>query len=85
LIECEYMSTMGTTGDIMLASLSQYQTIDKGGVQAASSIHVAFLTDQSVFRFVYRVDGAPMWHSALTPFKGSQTQSPFVVLATASA
>ena len=84
VIEIEQAASLNTTGDIMLASMSQYQLIDKGGVQAASSIHVAFLTDQSVFRFVYRVDGAPMWHSALTPFKGSSTQSPFVVLKSAS-
>jgi HK97 family phage major capsid protein len=85
MLEVEYASTMGTVGDITLAALSQYQAIDKGGVQSASSIHVAFLTDQQVFRFVYRVDGAPMWHSPLTPFKGTNTQSPFVTLATASA
>jgi HK97 family phage major capsid protein len=85
VIEIEQAASLNTTGDIMLAAMSQYQVIDKGGVQAASSIHVAFLTDQSVFRFVYRVDGAPLWSSALTPFKGSSTQSPFVVLGSASA
>jgi HK97 family phage major capsid protein len=69
----------------MLASLSQYQTITNGGIQAASSMHVLFTTDEMAFRFIYRVDGAPLWHSALTPFKGSATQSPFVVLSSASA
>lgn len=83
IIEVEYAATMGTTGDIVLAALSQYQAIDKG-IQSASSIHVQFLTDETTFRFVYRIDGAPMWSSALTPFKGSNTQSPFVALATAS-
>jgi len=83
-IESEYTYALGTTGDIMLASLSQYQTINKGGVQAASSIHVQFLTDETVFRFVYRTDGQPLWNSALTPYDGGDTKSPFVVLATAS-
>lgn len=83
LIEIEYAQTMGTTGDIVLAAMSQYQAIDKG-IQSASSIHVAFTTQDVAFRFVYRIDGAPMWNSALTPFKGSNTQSPFVSLATAS-
>ena len=83
LIEVEYAAALGTTGDIMLASLSQYQTINKGGVQAASSIHVSFAADETVFRFVYRTDGQPLWNSALTPYAGS-TLSPFVVLATAS-
>jgi len=86
VIELEYAQTLGTTGDIMLASLSQYQAIDKaGGVKAASSIHVSFATDETAFRFVYRIDGAPLWHSALTPLHGSNTVSPFVVLASASA
>jgi len=83
LLEVEYAAALGTTGDIMLASLSQYQTINKGGVQAASSIHVSFAADETVFRFVYRTDGQPLWNSALTPYAGS-TLSPFVVLATAS-
>lgn len=84
VLEVEYAATMGTTGDIMLASLSQYQTITKGDVQEASSIHVAFLADEQVFRFTYRIDGKPLWHSALTPLHGSNTQSPFVVLTSAS-
>ena len=83
-IESEYTYALGTTGDIMLASLSQYQTITKGGVQAASSIHVQFLTDETVFRFVYRTDGEPLWNSALTPYDAGSTLSPFVVLTAAS-
>jgi HK97 family phage major capsid protein len=83
VLEVEYAAALGTTGDIMLASLSQYQTINKGGVQAASSIHVSFAADETVFRFVYRIDGQPLWNSALTPYAGS-TLSPFVVLAAAS-
>ena len=83
-IESEYTYALGTTGDIMLASLSQYQTINKGGVQSASSIHVQFLTDETVFRFVYRTDGQPLWNSALTPYDAGSTLSPFVVLAAAS-
>ena len=79
-IESEYTYALGTSGDIMLASLSQYQTINKGGVQSASSIHVQFLTDETVFRFVYRTDGQPLWNSALTPYDGGNTKSPFGVL-----
>jgi HK97 family phage major capsid protein len=85
VIETEHNAALNTTGDIMLASMSQYQTITKGGVQAASSIHVQFVTDETAFRFVYRIDGQPVWGSALTPFNGGATQSPFVVLGSASA
>jgi len=86
VLEVEYCQTMGTFGDILLASLPQYQAIDKAaGTDSAVSIHVAFVSNQSAFRFVYRVDGAPLWHSALTPLHGSNTVSPFVGLDSASA
>lgn len=83
-IPCEYAATLGTQGDIILADLSEYYMIEKGGIEAASSIHVNFVYDETVFRFVYRVDGQPAWNSALTPFKGTNTLSPFVVLDTRS-
>jgi len=81
IIPIEYAGTIGDVGDITLLDLSQYRVLDKGGVQAASSMHVQFLTDEMVYRWTYRVDGQPLWHSALTPFKGSNTLSPFVALA----
>ena len=80
VIPCEQCQTLGTAGDIILADLSQYVMIDKGSMQSASSIHVNFQTDQTAFRFVYRCDGQPMWSTYLTPFKGTNYQSPFVVL-----
>lgn len=82
VIPVEYCATLGTVGDIILADWEEYLAIDKGGIQAATSIHVRFIYDESAFRFVYRVDGQPGWNSALTPFKGSNTLSPFVALAT---
>ena len=78
----ETASTEGTVGDLMFLDLSQYITITKGGMQAAQSIHVKFTTDETAFRFVVRVDGQPLWNDALTPYKGSDTQSPFVTVAT---
>ena len=77
----EHAKTLGDVGDIMLLDLSQYQMIDKGGVQSASSIHVRFVQDEQAFRFIWRVDGQPSWQSALTPKNGSNTVSPFVALA----
>jgi HK97 family phage major capsid protein len=83
-IATEYSSTLGTVGDLALVDLSQYLMIDKGGIQSASSMHVRFLYDEMTYRFTYRVDGQPIWNSALTPKNGSNTLSPFVVLATRS-
>lgn len=76
----EQADTLGQKGDIVLADPSQYLLIDKGGIQAASSIHVQFIYDETCFRFVYRVDGEPLWNAALTPYKGTNTVSPFVTL-----
>jgi HK97 family phage major capsid protein len=81
VIESEYCQTLGTVGDVILVSLREYQMIEKGGMQSASSIHLAFLTDETIFRFVYRVQGMPKWNSALTPAHGGITTSPYVVLA----
>ena len=61
--------------------LSCYLTGSKGGMQSASSIHIAFTTDQTAFRFIYRVDGQPKWNSPLTPKNGGETVSPYVTLA----
>ena len=41
----------------------------------------SFLYDENVFRFIYRVDGKPIWNKPLTPYKGSASVSPFVTLA----
>jgi len=81
VLPIEQCDNVGDVGDILLADLSQYIMIDKGGIQSASSIHVYFTTDQTAFRFVYRCDGQPWWKSALTPFNGGNTQSPFINLA----
>ena len=77
----EQCSAAGDLGDIILLDPTQYLLIDKGGINAASSIHVRFLYDENVFRFIYRVDGQPIWNKPLTPYKGSATVSPFVTLA----
>ncbi len=81
VVEIEYAQTLGDQGDLLLASMSEYQMIDKGGMQSASSIHVRFIFDEQVFRFVLRVDGEPKWAEDLTPFHGNNTVSPFVTLA----
>lgn len=81
VLPIEYCAKLGDLGDIVFADLSTYQMIDKGGIQSASSIHVAFTTDQTCFRFVYRIDGQPTWNSPLTPKNGGDTVSPFVTLA----
>jgi len=81
LIYIEQCPTLGDVGDLVLCDFSQYYLAGKGGVQAAMSIHVEFIDDETVFRWIHRIDGQPAWSSALTPYKGSATRSPFVALA----
>ena len=84
VIVAEHMSALGDVGDIGLFDMGQYGWATKGGVQEAQSIHVEFLTDQTVMRFIVRYGGRPLWSSALTPYKGDSTNgtlSPFVTLA----
>jgi HK97 family phage major capsid protein len=77
----EQCATLGTVGDIMFADFNAYKMIEKGGIEAASSIHVQFLTDEMTFRFTLRTDGQPKRNAPLTPFKGTKTQSSFITLA----
>ena len=82
VIPVEYCQTVGTVGDIILADFNEYLIARKGGIQSASSIHLRFDYDETVFRFTLRLDGQPAWNSALTPKNGSNTLSPFIALAT---
>lgn len=78
----EHCETLGTLGDMILADWSQYVTITKGGMKKAESMHLKFDYGQKAIRWTIRFDGQPRWKSAVTPYKGSATQSPFVALAT---
>ena len=84
VIAIEQCETLGTVGDIILADWSQYVCADKGDIMEAMSIHVDFIYDQELYRFIYYFDGQWRWSSPLTPYKGSNTVSPVVVLATRS-
>ena len=82
----EHCQALGTVGDIVLADWSQYLIGGKagGGIQTASSMHLYFNYDKTVYRFVLRYDGQPWWQSKLTPKHGGAgaSMSPFVALAT---
>lgn len=81
VIATEFNSAPGDKGDILLCDPREYLTIDKGMTPKRDvSIHVRFVYDETAFRFVIRVDGQPIWEAALTPFKGTDTTSPYVTL-----
>lgn len=80
VVPIEQASALSSVGDITFANLGEYLTITKGGIEAAESMHVRFIYAEMAFRWIYRINGQPLWKSALTPYKGSASQSPFIVL-----
>jgi HK97 family phage major capsid protein len=80
VIPIEHADTLGTKGDICLADMSEYGLIEKDGLKTDVSMHVQFLTFEQTFRFKMRINGKPKWSSALTPYKGTNTLSPFIML-----
>ena len=83
VIPIEMAATLGTVGDIVLADMSQYLLATKSsGTKLDVSMHVRFLYDEHCYKCTLRIDGQPLWSSALTPFKGSNPVSPFITLAT---
>jgi HK97 family phage major capsid protein len=83
----EHCQTLGTEGDLVLADFRNGYLLGRKGAMASDmSIHVRFVYDESVFRFVIRIDGQPVLASPVTPYKGgsSYTQSHFVTLQTRS-
>lgn len=76
----EYNAQLTNQGDIIFADFSQYTLARKSVLQAASSMHVNFLKDETAFRFTLRIDGQPQWNTALVPKNQGPTLSPFITL-----
>lgn len=81
VIFSEKVENLGDQGDISLVDFSYYLIGDRQQLTAASSPHFKFSNDQTVYRFIERVDGQPWLKSAITPRKSATTLSPFVTLA----
>jgi HK97 family phage major capsid protein len=82
VIPLEYCATLGTVGDIILANLNAYAVALRGSMDTAYSMHLKFDYAQTAYRVIFEVDGQPWLNSAITPFKGTNTTSPILTLAT---
>jgi hypothetical protein len=60
--------------------MGEYLFWEKGGVNTSVNPWLQWLTSEEAFKFTYRCDGQTAAYSALTPYKGSNTQSSFVTL-----
>jgi HK97 family phage major capsid protein len=78
----ERSPALGTKGDLTLADLSNYLIKDGSGPFVASSEHVKFTSNKTVFKIFWNVDGQP-WLTAPFTQEGGFVVSPFVTLGTA--
>jgi len=83
IVFTEHAQKLGDKGDVSFNDFSQYLVGQKtnGGMKYSSSVHLKFDSDQTAFKFVFRIDGQPWWKSAITPRNSQPTLSPFVTLA----
>jgi HK97 family phage major capsid protein len=78
VMEVEFASTLGTVGDIVLVDLSQIVSITQGGMQTHAPRCTSTSRPRSRRSRPFRLDAAPWQASALTPFQGTNTQSPII-------
>src|SRR5262249_14931160 len=76
----EKLPALGTAKDVVLVDWQHYLIGDRQQVEVAFSEHVAFLTNQGVWRFACRVDGQPWLRSPVTLSDAATTVSPYVYL-----
>jgi HK97 family phage major capsid protein len=76
----EKVPALGTDNCVSLNDFSQYLIGDRQQVEIAFSEHVAFLNNQSVWRFVSRVGGMPWLRDKITLQDATSTLTPFVGL-----
>ena len=79
----EKMPALGAQGDIGYFDMRYYLIFDRQPLTIDASTHVAFVTDETCWRFVLRVDGQCWPQSTITPRHAAApvtTISPFVVL-----
>lgn len=83
VVAIEQASGLGDLGDIVLADMSRYILIRKGGIDFAESMHVRFIYGENTYRWVQAVNGRPQDRAAVTSFLATNatTTSPFVTLA----
>lgn len=80
VIVTEACPTIGTEGDIILADMSKYLSVVKGGLKTDYSIHLWFDQAINAFRFILRMNGQPWLSSAIARKSGNNTLSHFITL-----
>ncbi len=77
----EHAETLGDKGDLQLVDpMGYYATQRESGPQFASSIHLFFDYGLQAFRWTFRFGGQPYLSAPVSPAKGANIKSHFVVL-----
>lgn len=77
----EQSPAVGSLGDIALIDPTQYLVVERTGIVRQASMHMYFDTDQTAFKFTWRVGGRPEWMDAVTGARSTVARSPYVALA----
>ncbi|MGE0290364.1 MAG: phage major capsid protein [Bradyrhizobium sp.] len=76
VIPVQAAKTVGDKGDIILVDLTQYWILRKAsGLKTDTSMHLYFDQALTAFRFIFRINGQPIWSSAVTPQNSANTLS----------
>ena len=82
IIDTQACNTLGSKGDIILAGMDQYMTIQKTrGIRTEVSMHLWFDYDVTAFKFTVRLAGQPWLSQPIEPRDGSVKRSAFATLA----
>lgn len=89
IIVTDKCAASGTSGDVILADWQHYVIANRSLEISVSSETPGygshgFITDESFWRIVLRVDGQPSHSTAITPKLGGETLGAFVILTNAS-
>lgn len=81
VVPVQACKTIGDQGDIILVDLTQYWILRKAsGLKTDTSMHLYFDQALTAFRFIFRINGQPMWSSPITPQNSANTLSWAVTL-----
>lgn len=77
----DHNETLGAQGDLSFVDPKGYFSPRKRTIKSSSSMHLYFDYDMQVFKWTFRLGGAPYLNKVITPNKGSNTRSHYIELA----
>jgi len=83
IVMSDHLQTLGDLNDFLFVDFGFYRTLNKvgGGIRTDVSLHLYFDSDNTAFRFVFRLGGQSKMSGVITPPNSTITRSPFVTLA----